>query len=140
MVSAPVYPHVVAVSRRSYPAFSGISLTVAATRRDMNTTRLPLGTLLATLWFSFGKKEHQRCSSRNSNRLTNPDPDDPDNYMDRAEMPANSPVFSWILGGIVGVASIVGLFIAQETPLTDLPWQTTENVSAPTHYEPSYFR
>jgi len=56
------------------------------------------------------------------------DPDDPDNY--RPGDPEDSPVFAWILGGIVGIAAIVGLLIAQESPLTDLPWQTTQNMSA----------
>jgi hypothetical protein len=64
----------------------------------------------------------------NQNPPGNPyDPDDPDNYMNRSRSPEDSPVFAWILGGIVGVATIVGLFVAQESPLTDPLWQTTEN-------------
>jgi len=63
------------------------------------------------------------------------DPDDPDNYMNRPGGPEDSPVFAWILGGIVGITAIVGLFIAQESPLTDPPWQTTQNV--PTQPTPS---
>jgi len=68
------------------------------------------------------------------------DPDDPDNYADRNRVPEDSPVFAWILGGIVVVSTVVGLFFAQESPLTDPHWQTAEYSSAPVDGEPKYYR
>ena len=66
------------------------------------------------------------------------DPDDPDNYMHRGDV-ERSPVLPVMFLGMLAVGLAVGLFVAKESPLTDLPWQTTENVSAP-HDEPNYYR
>jgi hypothetical protein len=60
------------------------------------------------------------------------DADDPDNYLNRDQAAENSNVVPWILGGMFAVATLIGLFFAEESPLTDLSGtrQTTENVSA----------
>ena len=68
------------------------------------------------------------------------EPDESETHTKDGEIGGHSTVFAFILCGIVGAASLVGIFFAQETPLTDLPWQTTENVAAPQQSEPGYFR
>ncbi len=68
-------------------------------------------------------------------RMQNPgnpyDPDDPDNYLNRDQIPGSSNIIPWMLGGMFAVATIIGLFFAEESPLTHRPQSTltTENVS-----------
>jgi len=69
-------------------------------------------------------------------RLHNPgnpyDPDDPDNYMSRDRLPESSNLVPWMLGAMFALATLIGLFFAQESPLTDTQrtTQTTENMPA----------
>lgn len=69
-------------------------------------------------------------------RLQNPgnayDTDDPDNYLNREHLPEKSNLVPWMLGGMFAVATLIGLFFAEESPLTYKPvaTHTTENIPA----------
>ena len=67
-------------------------------------------------------------------KLLNPgnpyDTDDPDNYLNRGDLPESLNLVPWMLGGMFAVAALIGLFFAEESPLTarHAVTQTTENV------------
>jgi hypothetical protein len=68
------------------------------------------------------------------------DLDDPDHYMNRDLTPENSNLVPWMLGGMFAVATLIGLFFAEGSPLTESrhATQTTENVA--THPTPAPFQ
>ena len=78
-------------------------------------------------------------------KLENPgnpyDSDDPDNYLnrDRESETGSANIIPWMLGGMFAVATLIGLFFAEESPLTTpRGTQTTENVT--THPAPAPFQ
>jgi hypothetical protein len=77
-------------------------------------------------------------------KLQNPgnpyDSDDPDNYLNRDQKAENSNIVPWMLGGMFAAATLIGLFFAEESPLTDPPrtTQTTENI--PAHPAPAHLQ
>ena len=77
-------------------------------------------------------------------KLLNPgnpyDTDDPDNYLNRDDVAETSNLVPWMLGGMFAIATLIGLFFAEESPLTasHAVTQTTENV--PAHPSPAPFQ
>jgi hypothetical protein len=65
--------------------------------------------------------------------LGNPyDPDDPDNYMNWDERSQRSNLLPIMFIGMFAVSAVIGLFFAQESPLTDRTTHVTENASPAT--------
>lgn len=77
-------------------------------------------------------------------KLENPgnpyDLDDPDNYLNRDRETGSANLVPWMLGGMFAIATLIGLFFAEESPLTTSfhGTQTTENVA--THSAPAPFQ
>lgn len=57
------------------------------------------------------------------------DLDDPDNYMNRERLSGNSNLVPWMLGAMFAIATLIGLFFAEGSPLAHptSATQTTEN-------------
>jgi hypothetical protein len=55
------------------------------------------------------------------------DPDDPDNYMNRDDGSERSHIIPIMFIGMFVVSVLIGLFFAQESPLTEPATHVTEN-------------
>ena len=66
------------------------------------------------------------------------DTDDPDNYMNRDGLPEDSNLVPWMLGAMFGLAALIGLFFAQESPLTYPPLKTLTSENMPAHPSPPH--
>ncbi|MFO0994783.1 MAG: hypothetical protein U1E67_22955 [Hyphomicrobiales bacterium] len=75
-------------------------------------------------------------------RLQNPgnayDTDDPDNYLNRDRLTESSNLVPWMMGAMFAVATVIGLFFAEESPLTHktAATLTTENVPGQPYPDP----
>ena len=59
------------------------------------------------------------------------DADDPANYMNRDDRGAGSNIVSWMFGAMFAVATLIGLFFADGSPLTARPtFHITQNSPA----------
>ena len=59
------------------------------------------------------------------------DPDDPDNYMNRDDGPERSNLIPIMFIGMFVMSAVIGLFFAEESPLTDPATHVTENAAQP---------